>query len=314
MKQYIPKKPKRWGIKVISRNGIEGFTHDFMIYDGKSPKVKESCGFQAGDLVLKVCESLPKNKNHIVYFDSFFNSVELQLQLKKDGIHSVGTLQKNRLRGCVLRSEKDLRRMGRGSFDCRTERDSRISIVRWYDNRVVQLSSTYMYVSIDPISKVQRFDRKTRKKLEVQCPAIVKEYNQHMGGVDKFDMLMSLYRCDHKSKKWYRPIFLWCINLCLVNAWLHYKRDCSTLDISQNAQMDLLSFSAKVSHSLVLGKKGCDTSQSKRQRGRPSSAASGDTNECSSPPPKRREASKPKPQADIRTDQVAHWPSCNGSC
>ena len=26
----------------------------------------------------------------------------------------------------------------------------------------------------------------------VNCPAIIKEYNEHMGGVDLFDMLMSL--------------------------------------------------------------------------------------------------------------------------
>ena len=32
-------------------------------------------------------------------------------------------------------------------------------------------------------------------------PAIVGEYNQHMGGVDLTDMLLALYRISVKSKK-----------------------------------------------------------------------------------------------------------------
>jgi len=51
------------------------------------------------------------------------------------------------------------------------------------------------------------------------CPAIVREYNHHMGSVDLFDMLMSLYKVDHKSRQWYRRIFYWLFNVAIVNGW-----------------------------------------------------------------------------------------------
>lgn len=57
-------------------------------------------------------------------------------------------------------------------------------------NRAVTLSSTY--VATEPMCEVRRFDRKAAKQVSVKCPAIANHYNQHMGGVDKFDMLMAL--------------------------------------------------------------------------------------------------------------------------
>lgn len=44
-----------------------------------------------------------------------------------------------------------------------------------------------------------------------------------MGGVDKCDMLLSLYRNDQKSLKWYKRILFHLLDLCIVNAWLLYR-------------------------------------------------------------------------------------------
>jgi len=38
-----------------------------------------------------------------------------------------------------------------------------------------------------------------------------------MGGIDLFDILVSLYKDDHKSNKWYRHV-------AVVNGWILYKR------------------------------------------------------------------------------------------
>ena len=35
MKQYLPKKPHKWGFKVWARAGISGIIYDFEIYTGK---------------------------------------------------------------------------------------------------------------------------------------------------------------------------------------------------------------------------------------------------------------------------------------
>ena len=36
MRQYLPKKPSKWGIKVWARCGVSGIVDDFEIYAGKS--------------------------------------------------------------------------------------------------------------------------------------------------------------------------------------------------------------------------------------------------------------------------------------
>jgi len=51
------------------------------------------------------------------------------------------------------------------------------------------------------VTIVQRWDRKKHKDVQVNCPAIVKEYNEHMGEVDVFDMLMSLYTVSQKKTR-----------------------------------------------------------------------------------------------------------------
>lgn len=126
------------------------------------------------------------------------------------------------MRGCKLKTEKELKTEGRGSFDSKFDRNSKISIVCWLDNRIVQLSSTL--AAVEPVTSVRRWDKKQQKHIDVPCPAIVSEYNEHMGGVDLFDMLNSLYRIDNRGPKWYRRVFLWTIGLSVVNSWLLYRR------------------------------------------------------------------------------------------
>jgi len=78
--------------------------------------------------------------------------------------------------------ESELRKEGRGSFDAKVDANSGLCILRWFDNRAVQISS--LHVGIEPVKEVKRWDNKTKKFIEVPCPAAVAEYNTNMGGVD----------------------------------------------------------------------------------------------------------------------------------
>ena len=57
LRQYLPKKPKKWGFKVFARCSVSGLKYNFHMYDGKGPDVVESCGFQSADFVMKLCET-----------------------------------------------------------------------------------------------------------------------------------------------------------------------------------------------------------------------------------------------------------------
>ena len=103
----------------------------------------------------------------------------------------------------------------------RYDRDSGIMIVAWKDNKAVLCASTLGYV--EPLKHATRFDRKLKKRIVIDCPYAVHLYNQTMGGVDRSDQNISLYRSNIRGKKWYYPLFLHAIDLAIGNAWLLYK-------------------------------------------------------------------------------------------
>ncbi|KAF2350776.1 PiggyBac transposable element-derived protein [Trinorchestia longiramus] len=91
----------------------------------------------------------------------------------------------------------------RGDFDYRST-PSGITVFKWHDSKPVHLISNYHDVED---STVQRRNKKGIK-LTVTCPSVVTDYNKHMGGVDKHDMMKQLYGSDRKSKKWWHRLFL----------------------------------------------------------------------------------------------------------
>ena len=255
--------------------------------------------------MLKLIEPLDQNVGHILYFDNWFNFIELQEKLLEKGFHSNGTLQSGRLRGCELLTEKQLSAKGRGSFDCKHDFDSGISIVRWMDKRCVQLSSSH--VSVDPVGKVKRTEARSKSKVDIICPAIVKDYNSNMGGVDLFDMSMSTYRHKNKSTKWYRPVFLWGLNLCVINGWIQYKREAAAIGMQPSKRHDLLSFTSLVSTSLIQFNKSSFPEASPR-RGRPPAPTLVESN-TSAQPLRPRNRVQQRPNDDVRLDRVGHFPS-----
>ncbi|KRZ69460.1 PiggyBac transposable element-derived protein 1 [Trichinella papuae] len=179
------------------------------------------------------------------------------------GILSCRTIRPNRLRGCPLLSEKDLKSKGRGAYDFRTDAEKRIIAVacaNQYDNRCVTTTSTYL--GIKPKSTVKRWDGIQRKVMDVEIPNIFKNYNMNTGGIDLNSMLAALYRIEHKSRKWTRRIFFWIINTAMTNAWKLYKRDSKEMPGTSTGTMDLLSFTCQVSQSLCLVNMPIATSRS----------------------------------------------------
>lgn len=304
LRQYLPKKPHKWGIKVWARCGNSGILYNFEVYTGKQKDDKEFG--KVGAVVKRLVEHLPKNLGHKVYFDNLFTSINLIKYLKAEGIWSLGTICCNRLAGAdkLLKSKKVLVAEGRGSTDYRVDTNSNLVLVRWLDNGVVQLLSSFVGISGgDP---VKRWSGKDKEKIDVPCPEIVHEYNKYMGGVDLCDMLLALYRIKLGTRKWYMHIVYYCIGVSIVNAWLLYRRHCEQKKTVKKNVLPLLKFQVQIANSLLqAGKVGKQGPQSKR--GRPSHSPVSD-NPVSDNPPKRQRPSVSIPQNDIRYDQVGHFP------
>jgi hypothetical protein len=94
LKQYMPKKPIKRGIKVwVLGESNTGYFSRFEVYCGKKDGATEH------NLGARVVKDLTKDfqgKYHTVFFDNFFTSWALIQDLEDDGIYSVGTARKDR--------------------------------------------------------------------------------------------------------------------------------------------------------------------------------------------------------------------------
>ena len=202
LKQYCPMKPIKRGYKLWVRADMDGYISKFDVYQGKSGKENQKWSeFGLGEsVVLEMCEDL-FDAGHEVYFDNFFNSVPLMDFLREKNVSACGTVRSNRKGLPSLRKEKE---MEKGEFDYRT--GDGLVFFGWKDNKVVNVLSNFHGTDACTVLRTQ----KDGTRAEVACPVAVRDYNANMGGVDKADMLCSLYGINRKSRKWWHRLFFWC--------------------------------------------------------------------------------------------------------
>ncbi|XP_067949966.1 piggyBac transposable element-derived protein 3-like [Watersipora subatra] len=247
IRQYIKRKPHPWGFKICGRAGIDGLLHDFDVYQGGDGQRTE-LGLGA-DVVLKLTSTLAPGKNHKVFADNVFTSLPLIAKLKERGILYTGTVRQNRLKGCPLSDEKTLKKKGRGSFDYRVEDIHNVAAVRWYDNRAVTLLSTE--AAVEPIGEAKRWDKKQKQQVTIPMPALIRNYNSYMGGIDLLDSYLAKYRFLMRSRRWYTYLFWQCIMIGVVNAWLLYRRDCQSLELPAKEVLNRRRFQAIFASSMT---------------------------------------------------------------
>lgn len=222
LKVYMVKKPLKWGYKVWVRAGQSGFVHQFELYGDKTvenlneefPDIGES-----GLIVIRLTKNMPKGS--YLYFDNYFASPQLLAHLKNNGYYGTCTLRSNRTEKCPLKSEKEMKISGRGSFNYKLNEKHNVLVCQWFDNKLVTVASNIH--SVHPTTKVKRYDRKNKTYIEVERPSLIGNYNHNMGGVDKCDMLLSLYRTHLKTKKWYKRVLFHFLDVAVINSWLLFK-------------------------------------------------------------------------------------------
>lgn len=73
MKQYNPKKPKRWGYKIFVLSDNRGLVNNFEMYTGKILPCRDFPDIGAsGNIVLSLSNIIPGNMSHKLYFDNWF--------------------------------------------------------------------------------------------------------------------------------------------------------------------------------------------------------------------------------------------------
>lgn len=208
IKQYMPMKPTKRGYKLWVRADLSGYMCEFQVYTGK---IVEGTEKNLGRRVVRDLTKQLIGKHHKVFFDNYFNSVDLQRELLATGIYASGTIRKGRRNFPELIPDK---KMKRGETCWKVSTDGLVAI-KWMDRRSVLLLANFQNPSL-----LETASRRNKEGVaqDIPCPKIVKDYNKHMGYVDRFDMLKSLYEIDRKSHKWWHRIFFYLVDACVVNA------------------------------------------------------------------------------------------------
>ena len=103
-------------------------------------------------------------------------------------VAATGTVKANRMKNDPLRIMVKMKKEKRGSSDVVTDVSSNITAVRWKDNNVVNVISTFP--SKQPNQQVKSYCHLEKRRVNIEQPNNTNQYNMSMGGVDSMDLNM----------------------------------------------------------------------------------------------------------------------------
>ena len=215
-KMYHREKPIRFGFQFWVLAGDDGCPFHFEPYQGK---LQTKDGIPLGTKVVNdLVQCIDHPEQHFLYFDNLFCSLPLLESLRERKIKATGTIRNNRLQNCQLTEIKAMEKTDRGTFE--TVSTSDLCVSRYHDNKVVTIASNFM--SSEPAKDVLRRVKGQKEKIHVPQPAMICNYNGHMGGVDVLDGFLANLRPCIGGKKWYWMPLINCLRLLQVAAFRAY--------------------------------------------------------------------------------------------
>ncbi|XP_031332211.1 piggyBac transposable element-derived protein 2-like isoform X2 [Photinus pyralis] len=139
IKQYVKNKPTKWGIKIYVLAGQSGLIYDFLIYQGSTTPfspIYVKYG-SAAAVVMQLSERISES-NHGLFFDNYFTTYNLIQYLDSKHIYCVGTIRANRFANPRLPSDKEMKKIGRGSSAVSISKDG-IVITKWSGGRLSKM-------------------------------------------------------------------------------------------------------------------------------------------------------------------------------
>ena len=104
--------------------------------------------------------------------------------------------------------------------DSVVRQSGQLAAVVWMDNKQVVVMSTN--VQPHEISTVRRMQSDATVH-DVAAPMSIVSYNKWMGGVDRGDQMRQYYHLRLKSRKFYKYIFWFLVNVCIANSYIIHK-------------------------------------------------------------------------------------------
>lgn len=210
-RQYIPKKHKRFGIKMYKLSDSLGYTYDMSVYLGKQKQLANEDITAIQGTVFQLVRKV-EGVGHKLYMDDYFSSPQLFDTLLKRKINSCGTVSYNR-----REMPHDIRpnyiKLKRGDIITRVR--GNLSAIRWKDKRDMYLLTNMHSPPLEG-NFVDEFGNAIK-------PKVIQDYNTHMGYVDKSDRMVNSYGITRKTWKWTKKLFFHLVDITILNAYLLHK-------------------------------------------------------------------------------------------
>ncbi|GBN69954.1 PiggyBac transposable element-derived protein 4 [Araneus ventricosus] len=176
-KQYIPTKRSRFGVKLFQLCESEsGYIWNSIIYTGKGTTFHEDYedyGVSTKSVMTLIHEL--KNKGYTLTTDNYYTSPELAEILIKCKTDIYGTLRANRKGLPPLIKSSKVKKGEVLAFQ-----KGKICLLKWTDKKPILMLSTLHSTSMVTVESKKSKSSKLK-------PAVVADYNNTMGGVDKAD-------------------------------------------------------------------------------------------------------------------------------
>ncbi|XP_023724806.1 piggyBac transposable element-derived protein 4 isoform X2 [Cryptotermes secundus] len=225
-KTYDPKKPTKCGIRLfVLVDSDTGYVHSIIPYYGKLTGDVYNLPYSEKPLTSRIVLSLMDKlglsvsgvEGYHLFTDRYYSSVKLAQELDNQKCHTTGTIIADRVGNPKPVRQGAMKKMKSG--DTCSYRSRNVLLMGWKDKRVVLMMSTYHDTSMEKIVTIQ----KGGQQKEIQKPVCVLDYAKHVGGINRSDHYCATYAFIRKSLKWWRKLFFWCLEVCIVNSYILYS-------------------------------------------------------------------------------------------
>ncbi|XP_065653795.1 piggyBac transposable element-derived protein 4-like [Hydra vulgaris] len=218
-RQYIKTKRARFGIKLYELATSEGITLDFLVYCGKGMFADDDINDQmpSSARIPSVLMEPFIGKGHTLYTDNYYTCTTLAKYFLDNKTHLCGTIRSNR-----FNYSKDILievlKKGDAVFYKNNDANSQMLACKFRASKdKASGKQKVVYMLSTCHQPFMRIIKNTRG-LNIQKPICVKEYNSHMGGVDRVDQQLQSLNLLRKTYKWYRKLAFRLISQGILNS------------------------------------------------------------------------------------------------
>lgn len=250
------RKPKAYGFKsYVIADPESGYVHQLRLHiksDIDSLRSRSDFIQQNLTVTAKVVVCLARDarmaSGQVLVMDNFYNTPALANELRAMGIGLLGTARRNFIPQ-VLNTAIELSTKTNKTVknEVREFVYEGINYVLWHDSKEALLMDTVF----GPIQ--ERYDRKARWERPTQrlMPQQFHAYNDRYYGVDLVDQFITYYNLNNRQSKYWWPVFLWCIQLAMSNAFVVYRDTMASNGFQRRKMKGRLQWYSELATSLI---------------------------------------------------------------